>query len=671
MNYSHRVRSTGKTIVAVFTTITTLVGTLVISQVVTYTYINSKLFVYEIGLACILASALVIGKGSWEKIKTQPIVWGVTAYALALAAALLFSHDKTLSWLGAIDRGTGVMFLLLGMAASIAIGITLSKKDAKRFLLIPIVGAGVIIVGSVWLEVHGAAFLRDAGGGGLIGNSSMAATFLLFAQFSDAYLFLTSRKVLKWMYGIIFLILVCNPVFIAFKSASGVFLHIGAAKGATISLVFGMIVSLGVWLSTKKTPSKKIIGRLIVALSTMIAIVGVLLLVSPHSRLHVWFVDQETSTRFIYWHAAIKGFEAHPLLGTGPETYPYTYQTYFNPVVMLKTSSGEIWSNKPHNAYLQVLSETGTMGAIAYLLLLIGIMVGVRRIYTHGGDAGGMTMFSGLFVAYLLNNLIFFDTITSYYALFLFLAFLISAVPDIPMDAQHTARSFRILRWAIASVVLIVVSITATRQLQKAYRAHEEFIVPLDQRISFYKKVENTSPYGSGLFLAQRADFTYQSVYLPSLQDILKQSKTNQAIVVQAVQGLIDQLKTDMATYPPNEQEELAIGRLASLKVVLLNAPDPVSLATMKAAAQEAIILSPANPQGYLLLGQAYVYEQKYDEAYATFDSARRLLPAFSDPHHALINLALFLHDQKKAALYTQQAINESPDFVAELLTQK
>ncbi len=391
---------------------------------------------------------------------------------------------------------------------------------------------------------------------------------------------------------------------------------------------------------------------------------GIISLATQHTRIHDWFVKQETDVRFIYWNIALKGFRAHPIVGTGPETYSYTYQTYFDPIVMLPSHSGEIWSNKPHNVYVQALSETGILGALGYAALFVGILFSLVRLYRYDRDKKFFVAMMGLFAAYMLNNLIFFDTLTSYLLLFMIIASIVAASPYTHGAIVNSVWQ-KIARYILALGVIIVVGAVVIPQLIKTYRAYEEFLLPLDQRTAWYQKVEDTSSYGSALFLAQRADFTYQSVYYANLQNILQQNTTNKTIVVNAIQGLIDTLQRSFQKYPANEQAELSMGRLASIKMVILNGPNPASLATMKNAGQAAIAISPTNPSAYLLLGQEEIYEQNYSAAYATFEQARELEPALIQPQLALVNLATILHDTTKEAFFIARAKQESPDFAA------
>lgn len=62
--------------------------------------------------------------------------------------------------------------------------------------------------------------------------------------------------------------------------------------------------------------------------------------------------------RFDYWSAALKSSLAHPIAGTGPGTFPITYQK-------LKRPESEM-SRLAHNDYLQQASDSGIPGFLLY-----------------------------------------------------------------------------------------------------------------------------------------------------------------------------------------------------------------------------------------------------------------------------------------------------------------
>ncbi len=76
--------------------------------------------------------------------------------------------------------------------------------------------------------------------------------------------------------------------------------------------------------------------------------------------------------RFGLWQGTLNLFLSSPkvfLIGAGPETFPYAFQP-FRPASLNYTSEWDFVFNKPHNYYLEILTETGLLGFLAYVLLL-------------------------------------------------------------------------------------------------------------------------------------------------------------------------------------------------------------------------------------------------------------------------------------------------------------
>ncbi len=72
---------------------------------------------------------------------------------------------------------------------------------------------------------------------------------------------------------------------------------------------------------------------------------------------------------------AIQMFANHPLLGIGYLNYENHYADY-NAVLGLDDRAG---AREAHDLYLEVLSETGVVGFISFIGLLIGVFVGIHR----------------------------------------------------------------------------------------------------------------------------------------------------------------------------------------------------------------------------------------------------------------------------------------------------
>ncbi|MDP2207354.1 MAG: O-antigen ligase family protein [Bacteroidota bacterium] len=74
-------------------------------------------------------------------------------------------------------------------------------------------------------------------------------------------------------------------------------------------------------------------------------------------------------SRLLIWHTAIQAFEAHPLIGIGIYSFPYSSQYYRTiPKVLFDLY---VKGRTPHVGYLALLVETGVLGLLGFLFFLI------------------------------------------------------------------------------------------------------------------------------------------------------------------------------------------------------------------------------------------------------------------------------------------------------------
>lgn len=84
-------------------------------------------------------------------------------------------------------------------------------------------------------------------------------------------------------------------------------------------------------------------------------------------------ITPSTDIRKIVWKGSIDLFKQFPLLGTGVETFAYSYY-WTRPIEHNLTSEWDFLYNKAHNEYLNYLATTGLVGFIPYILLILIIL---------------------------------------------------------------------------------------------------------------------------------------------------------------------------------------------------------------------------------------------------------------------------------------------------------
>jgi len=106
--------------------------------------------------------------------------------------------------------------------------------------------------------------------------------------------------------------------------------------------------------------------------------------------------DQSVKDRLGIWGNSLAMFTEHPALGVGPGEWRTHISGYGN--VGLRSESGVIHFQRPHNDYLWVLTETGVAGLLAYLLVFVIALVYAVRLIRANADR--LTTIRGLILIY-------------------------------------------------------------------------------------------------------------------------------------------------------------------------------------------------------------------------------------------------------------------------------
>lgn len=98
---------------------------------------------------------------------------------------------------------------------------------------------------------------------------------------------------------------------------------------------------------------------------------------SPQPQL---LISESGDIRKVVWRGAVEIWRHYPFFGTGPETFAYSYYWY-RPREHNDLSEWDFLYNKAHNEYLNYAATTGSVGLLAYLLLIGSFLVwSIRKI---------------------------------------------------------------------------------------------------------------------------------------------------------------------------------------------------------------------------------------------------------------------------------------------------
>lgn len=112
------------------------------------------------------------------------------------------------------------------------------------------------------------------------------------------------------------------------------------------------------------------------------------------------------SNRGYTWHYSYQMLKQNLVVGYGPDTFYYHFPQ--------KNPDSEIYSkntvfDKPHNMYLQVLSDSGLIGLAGFITLLVGSLLLLLKYIFNNSDSKQASYFKGIFfviIAYMIQGII-------------------------------------------------------------------------------------------------------------------------------------------------------------------------------------------------------------------------------------------------------------------------
>ena len=204
-----------------------------------------------------------------------------------------------------------------------------------------------------------------------------------------------------------------------FWSSAGLFLPVlllTLARAAWIGFIVGAVVvavmALRLWVRNSAS-GRGSVAALVVVGGLIVTVLLATLIPQVNTRLRS-IVNMESGTvktRQVYMQAAINIYKAYPIQGVGYGNLRLIFPQ-FRPRSMAIESKLPLnrgfSTALPHNLFLQIMAETGTLGIAAFLLLLgVAFWAGGRMLRGHmSWLAVGLL---GALTAYLVTNLFAFD----------------------------------------------------------------------------------------------------------------------------------------------------------------------------------------------------------------------------------------------------------------------
>lgn len=241
-------------------------------------------------------------------------------------------------------------------------------------------------------------------------------------------------------YGAVLAMFYPAALFLAFRKSSWGFNAIAMFLLAILTVATVLSYTRAAWLSLVGAGAVYMIYALKLSRTAVWSLIGVVLIIaalnfemisakfernrtdsSDDFNEHVASVtnvstDASNLERINRWMCAIRMYQDRPILGHGPGTYMFLYAPYQKPSekTIISTNAGN--RGNAHSEYLSPLAESGTLGLLTFLSILLTVVTTSIRAYQRLKDSRSKgllrTAFLGLITYYLhgfLNNFLDMD----------------------------------------------------------------------------------------------------------------------------------------------------------------------------------------------------------------------------------------------------------------------
>lgn len=596
-----------------------------------YPHISSKTFFIYALIEIIFFTWVynVITDNSY-RIPKRGFLWFIpsTIFILWMTIAGIYGVNPSMSFWSSLARGTGLLTLYHCFALSIVIA-SLVQKYGRSFinsLFKYFIFGSVIGAISVWMGPGGFGFnilaLNTGGEGGLFGNSSLAAVYMIFAVIFSIYLIIDKdfdKKLKKWIVVAVCIMLL-SPLFINVSGLFNGYGLLGTARGSIIAIpVIGFVtIILYFILSSKKY--LKIFGIIAATIGILVFSYLWIDLTTPNTYLHNRFEEVARGSRFIFWDIAGKSIDQSPLIGYGPENYFILFQKNFNPDSLLGKNSMEGFGDRAHNIYFDLGVSGGYPAIILYALTLIILIYALYK----GKNRGNLTqlqasVLGSLIIGYIFQNLFTFESNLSMMAMFLLsgILFGLDSYSSNNVDKVKSQANY-IAMGGIIILFLVCWTLFAYMPAKKSKLYAETFASSIDRRESMYNNLLTGPSIGRDWDVSGLAFDTYRMY--SSNASVIKNDKEKIQLHIKNLESLLEYLykvsevnKTDYRLY-------ISIANLENTLTYLSGRPISQDYKNkLLNILDKAKSLSPTNPNVYWAIAQVKVWTGDFkgtEEAY-------------------------------------------------------
>lgn len=520
-----------------------------------------------------------------------------------------------------------------------------------------------------------------------LGQPNWLSAYLAMLLFPTFYFLLTAQK--RWQLIIYYLLL--TAFYLAFTFTY--------SNGGTVGFLAGLLVtviSLGYTQIKKKERNLSYLKPLFLVLGIFI-IINLIFGAAPTRRFQLSKLLPQNSSpasqpdqsipqggsqlenggaetgkiRLIVWQGALEVFKHYPILGSGVETFAYSYYN-FRPASHNLTSEWDFLYNKAHNEYLNYLATTGLLGTLSYLALIFTFIFWCCQYLFKQKKLSKQYLFTTFllasYISYLVQNFFGFSVVVIALFFYLFPALTlvynqqatqVKSFPSILKIVPWQKRFLNLTSHIYTPALIIVYLLAAFLAFSLIRFWNADTIFALGVRNS----EAGNAGRAYNLLSTSVEENSWEPFYRSELgfaaaSAAVALSDTDATLSAALKEQSLRETRLALSISPKN----VSFWRTAIRTYYQLAALDPKLNQETLDAIDEAIKLAPTDPKLYynkaIILGQI----DKSEPAIDALKKAVELKPNYKEAYMAL---GLFYFDQKeieKAVYSMNRALKSAPN---------
>lgn len=533
-----------------------------------------------------------------------------------------------------------------------------------------VVGATIVSF-LILLSVDGlGSWFAGSKGGATIGNSSLAALYLIWNVFFSFIVVINvenKKKKALWVLGT--LVILLSPLFLNWHALLGwidisnVIDLIGVARAAILSIVLGILISVAVWLLFK-TAKFKIMGLclfLVIAVGLGFTAIKI---GDPDSGIRSQFKQSDGENRLIFWDIAWKGVKENPVLGWGPSTYDILYHQKFD-AKMLVTLYPETLVKNSHNIVLEILLNGGIILLLASVLLWVSLFYSLFQAQRSGQlTVAEFALLAGGFSAWLFQMLLAYNPLISAVMLYLLIGigYGLASNPDAIKLTCKTHFLTAVKRNTLLGYIFIMIVfawIAIYLPFKEARTLKNITEAKLPQRTAIWEHLGKNSPIVRGYDSVWLISYMYTDYYKQKSEIIKLDAKSKQTIdrEFDAINKYLFTLLQSPNTHP---QTALIASQMALLQMEIQQTPNSETVQHALRVSDLALVNAPSDPRSFIVAAQIHFAAKDINKSKELLEYAISLEPALPESYNVLLAIAAKVNDKQ----YYDKILNRAQEVI-------